>query len=77
MVQSNDESAASYPQLQKIQSSLYRAKNKLLPPAPQSRETFVLDGEWRLTEDKQRNFVLFDNGYENRIIGFATTENLT
>ncbi|XP_060064009.1 uncharacterized protein LOC132544427 [Ylistrum balloti] len=55
--------------------NLYNARTQLLPNLPKTRQEILLEGKWRETSVGEQ-FLLFDEGEEQRMIAFATTENL-
>lgn len=64
------------PTFNTAKSSLYRARRKETPALPKALGDITLEGKWTETITGQR-FLLFDDGeHRNRIIAFATTENL-
>ncbi|XP_067667663.1 uncharacterized protein [Haliotis asinina] len=54
---------------------VYRERHKLLPTLPTRREDINLKGRWRLTSSGE-NFVLEEDGDNDNIIVFATSDNL-
>ncbi|XP_060086051.1 uncharacterized protein LOC132565428 [Ylistrum balloti] len=64
------------PTFNTAKSSLYRARRKETPVLPKTLSDIRLEGKWTETSTRDR-FLLFDDGdQQNRIIAFATTENL-
>ncbi|XP_060081931.1 uncharacterized protein LOC132561218 [Ylistrum balloti] len=64
------------PTFNTAKSSLYRARRKETPALPKTLSDIRLEGKWTETSTGDR-FLLFDDGdQQNRIIAFATTENL-
>lgn len=74
-VQPNEENFDPLPSFTKHKHSLYRARAHRLPRIPHSRAAIALDGQWTQTIDG-RNFVLANDGVEDRLIIFGTTQNL-
>ncbi|OWF53655.1 hypothetical protein KP79_PYT25464 [Mizuhopecten yessoensis] len=59
-----------------VESSLYRACRKQTPPLPKTLTDITLDGRWTETSTS-KPYLLFDDGKQNnRMIAFATSENL-
>ena len=55
---------------------MYRARRKQTPPLPKTKTDIFLDGKWTETATGDI-FLLFDDGDQNnRMLAFATTENL-
>jgi len=58
-------------------STLYRARRKQTPKLPASSIDIQLDGKWTETSTGERFLLFDDTQQQQRIIAFATTENLT
>ena len=58
-----------------MKSSLYRNRQKRFPTIPQSREDVSFQGEWENSLSGER-FLLCDHADTDKIIKFATNENL-
>ncbi len=67
--------AAVAPPLASVERSLQRHKNKNRPPLPATRQDLVLPATYAITTDR-RSFKLVDDGQTDRIIVFATDEQL-
>ena len=64
------------PTFNSAKSSLYRARRKQTPPLPKTPAAITLEGKWTETATGDR-FLLFDDTRQtNRIIAFASTDNL-
>ena len=63
------------PTLKAMRSCLYRSRAKRLPPIPHTRAEVELAGEWTQTLDG-RDFVLANDGVDDRLIIFGTVQNL-
>lgn len=64
------------PTFYSAKSSLYRARRKQTPPLPKTMTDINLKGRWTETSTGEQ-FLLFDDGEgNNRILAFATSENL-
>ena len=70
-----EEVAAKLPTFPSLKSSLYRNHRVRLPVLPQSREDVVFEGEWAQTMSGAP-FLLASEGAEDKIVIFATRENL-
>ena len=72
----DDERNMDYmPALQNIKNSLYTSRARRLPRIPHTRAEVELQGEWRTTLDG-RDFVLANDGQDDKIIIFGTVQNL-
>lgn len=67
------EIGATVPTFSTIRSSMYRARAKVRPVLPQSRSEIVIDWPWAKTLGDEP-FLLFNDGTEDRILGFSTAE---
>ncbi|XP_046546688.1 uncharacterized protein LOC124256769 [Haliotis rubra] len=56
-------------------AALYRHRAKSIPPLPESRAGVTLEGIWTQTDDG-REFLCVDDGEDDRLLLFATTEML-
>ena len=63
------------PTLKAMRSCLYHSRAKRLPPIPHTRAEVELTGEWTQTLDG-RDFVLTNDGVDDRLIIFGTLQNL-
>jgi hypothetical protein len=63
------------PSMNAIKSSLYRSRAKRLPGVPHTRAEVNLEGEWTQTIDG-RDYVLANDGIDDRLIIFGTMQNL-
>jgi hypothetical protein len=63
------------PNLRNIKNSLYLSRASRLPRIPHSRVEVQLEGEWRHTLDG-RDFILANDGEDDRLIIFGTVHNL-
>ena len=63
------------PSIKSLKSSLYRSRAKRLPKLPQNRAEIRLNDEWATTLDG-RDFVLANDGEDNKILIFGTVQNL-
>lgn len=70
-----EEVAAKLPTFPSLKSSLYRNHRVRLPVLPQSREDVVFEGEWAQTMSGAP-FLLASEGAEDKIVIFATRDNL-
>lgn len=73
--ENNEELMDHLPSFKRYRDTLYRARSQRLPHVPHNRQDIVLEGEWAETVDG-RNFLLADDGIDNRIIIFGTMQNL-
>lgn len=64
------------PTFNTARSSLYRARRKQTPPLPKTTADIRLEGKWTETETGQPFLLLDDIFQNNRILAFATTDNL-
>ena len=64
------------PTFEACRASLYRARSRVRPPLPPTRSDIALDGRWTTTLAGDR-FLLSDEGDANRMLIFATDDNLT
>ena len=71
----NEQNLDDLPSLQKYKPTLYRARRKRLPKLPHTLAEITLPEEWRTTEDG-RNFLLANDGVEERILIFGTSQNI-
>ena len=71
----NEEALDGLPSMKKYRCTLYRARGKRLPQIPHTRQEIDLQGQWSQTKDG-RPFLLANDGEENRILIFGTTQNL-
>ncbi len=72
----NDErNMDNMPSFKTLKYSLYLSRSKRIPRIPHTREDVHLDGEWTETLDG-RNFVLVNDGDAERMIIFATQQNV-
>lgn len=71
----NEELLDHLPSFKRHRDSLYRARSQRLPRVPHNRQDIVLEGEWAETLDG-RNFILADDGRDDRLIIFGTMQNL-
>eukprot|EP00105_Crassostrea_gigas_P023045 XP_011442766.1 PREDICTED: uncharacterized protein LOC105339059 [Crassostrea gigas] len=62
------------PTFNTARSSLYRARRKQTPPLSKTTADIRLEGKW--TETGQPFLLLEDDIFQNRILAFATTDNL-
>lgn len=69
---SEEEIAAIMPTFTSTKKSLHHQRHALRPNLPGSRESVNLQGPW--TEVGGDTFLLFEDGTEDKIIGFATPE---
>ena len=58
-----------------MRGCLYRSRAKRLPPIPHTRVEVELTGEWTQTRDG-RDFVLANDGVDDRLMIFGTVQNL-
>ncbi|KAF0746435.1 MULE domain-containing protein [Aphis craccivora] len=65
-----EEAVATY---QSVKSSIHRNKRKEVPPQPENRKDLHIPGLWRQTLDG-RNFILCDDGLDDKIVIFGTPE---
>ena len=63
------------PTLKAMRSYLYRSRAKRLPPIPRARAEVELTREWTQTLDG-RDFVLANDGVNDKLINFGTVQNL-
>ena len=63
------------PTFPSVKSSLYRARRKVTPKLPTTQQNIILEGQWIPTTTGEE-FLLFDDGDNNRIITFVTSQNL-
>ncbi len=63
------------PSLSNYQAAMYRSRAKRLPKLPHRRADLEITGEWAQTEDG-RDFLLCNDGIEDKILIFATAQNL-
>jgi hypothetical protein len=56
-----------------IQLTLLRARNKIIPSQPHIRTQIIIEGNYLKTINGQ-NFLIADDGYENKILIFETIE---
>lgn len=66
---------ASLPTFQSIRPSLYRSRRKRRPCMPRSRANVHFEGEWAQTIDSRR-FLLVEDGDDDKVVIFATDDNL-
>ncbi|XP_064479745.1 uncharacterized protein LOC135393150 [Ornithodoros turicata] len=71
----NIQAAAGMPSFTAVRSVLYRTRNEYLPALPPSRSEVNLQDRWRRTLD-DANFLLVDDGTEDKILIFSTQANL-
>ncbi len=71
----SEEVAARLPTLPAVKSSLYRRRRKLIPQLPATRADVHFEGEWALSV-KGENFLLAEEGADDKIIIFATDDHL-
>ncbi|XP_046545931.1 uncharacterized protein LOC124256049 [Haliotis rubra] len=71
----DEDDAATAPTYSNIQAALYRHRAKSIPPLPESRAGVTLEGIWTQTDDG-REFLCVDDGEDDRLLLFATTEML-
>ncbi|XP_018495402.1 uncharacterized protein LOC108864374 [Galendromus occidentalis] len=69
----DEEIGAAIPGFNSVRSILQRERAKVRPLLPQSREEINLDDQWTKTSTGA-NFLLFDDGSINRILGFSTND---
>jgi hypothetical protein len=67
-----EEVIATLPNYESIKSSLYRTKKENFPSQPAIRSQLIINDLWSKTIDG-RDFVLADNGIDDRIIIFGTS----
>lgn len=65
-----EEAVATY---QSVKSSIHRNIRKEVPPQPVNRKYLHIPGLWRQTLDG-RNFILCDDGLDDKILIFGTPE---
>lgn len=63
------------PSFSKYRSALYRSRAKALPKIPHTRAELNITEEWATTVDG-RNFVVADDGLDDRLLIFGTQQNL-
>jgi len=63
------------PTYNSCKTSLYHQRSKLLPRIPKTRQDINLEGEWTQTTSDEK-FLLIDDGNEERMLVFATRQNL-
>ena len=66
----NEQNLDDLPSLQKYKPTLYSARRKRLLKLPYTLAEIILLEEWRTTEDG-RNFLLANDGVEERILIFG------
>ena len=71
----NEQNLDELPSLKKFKPALYRARRKRLPKLPHTMAEVLLPEEWTTTEDG-RNFLLANDGEEERILIFGTSQNV-
>lgn len=64
-----------FPSFPSMSSALYRHRKKNLPSLPKSRAEVNLEGSWTEASDG-RPFLLINDGEDNKILAFSTTEQL-
>ncbi|XP_018495047.1 uncharacterized protein LOC108864260 [Galendromus occidentalis] len=69
----DEEIGAALPTFDSVRASLYRARAKLTPALPQSRTDIVVEGLYGKTLSDE-DFLLFDDGLEDKILAFGTDE---
>ncbi len=70
-----DEVVKRLPTFYTAKSSLYRQRAKLVPILPKNRQDIHLEGKWTQTTTGEQ-FLLVDDGDEQRVLIFATRDNL-
>jgi hypothetical protein len=63
------------PTFPSVKSSRYWARRKITSKLPTTQQNIILEGQWIPTTTGEE-FLLFDDGDDNRIITFATSQNL-
>ncbi|XP_028966906.1 uncharacterized protein LOC114828143 [Galendromus occidentalis] len=71
-----EEIGAALPNFEEVRSSLHRQRAKVRPVLPLSRSDIVLRDTWTRTLDGE-DFLVFDDGTTDRILGFSTEEAMT
>lgn len=52
----------------KSKSNLYKYRRATFPKNPTSRKDIIIENKWQLTLDQSEQFLLADDGIENRIL---------
>jgi hypothetical protein len=71
----DEQEVAHLPSQKSLSSTLYRSRAKRLPNLPHTRTDINLEGEWATTQDG-RDFILANDGDEDKIIIFGTVQNV-
>ena len=71
--QSSDELGAALPGFLEVRNSLQRSRAKMRPKLPASRSGIRLQAPWTVGRDGGQ-FLLFDDGSEDRILGFGSED---
>lgn len=56
-----------------IKQNVYRYRRELFPRAPSCRADICFPDDWKMTLDKRQEFLLIDDGIENRILVIRCT----